>query len=128
MYGHDHRDYLSSGVIAAALILGIIVTWMAVLVPSHAAPSRGSHATDVAVSIVSNTARKGDRLDAGRNTIEQGARFAPAPTAKAGATVPVGCDVAFSKLVRFQNVAVRCMTSVATSVKFAQALDTDRAL
>ena len=116
------RDYFSSGVIAAALVLSIIIVWVAILVPSHAAPLRSdtkSGAVGIAVSIVSNAARKGDRLDVGRSKIEYGAHSAPAPAVKAGARIPVGCDAAFSKSVRSGNVAVRCITSAETSAKFA---------
>jgi len=127
-----HRNYFSSGVIGAALILSIIIAWVTISVPSHAAPSVRSNPKSVGigvvVSIVSNTARKGDRLDVGRSKIEYSAHSAPTPAGKAGARIPVGCDVAFSKLVRFENAAVRCVTSVETSVKFARATNVDRAL
>jgi len=125
------RDFLSSGVIAAALVLSIIIVWVAILVPSHAAPLVRSDAKSglgIAASIVSDTAQKGDRLEVGRSKIEYGAHSAPAAAAKAGARIPVGCDAAFSKSVRSGNVAVRCVTSTEPSVKFARATDQDRAL
>lgn len=124
------RDYFSSGVIGAALILSIIIAWAAILAPSHAAPLvlGDAKSAGVAVSIISNTARKGDRLDVGRSKTEYGSHSAPAPAAEAGASIPVGCDLAFSKLVRSENTAVRCITSAETPVKFARAIDHDRAL
>ncbi len=126
----DPRDYFSSVVIGAALVLSIIVAWVAILVPSHAAASLHSEGKSIAVTalIVSDTARKGNRLGAESRTIEYDVRSVPPAAAMIDARVPVGCDVAFSKLVKSKNVAVRCITSVATSVKVAQATDRDRAL
>ena len=117
------RDYFSSGVIAAVLVLSIIIVWVAILVPSQAAPlahlDAKSGAVGVGASIVSNTARKGGRLGGGPSKNEYGAHSVPAPAAKAGARIPVGCDAAFSKIVGSGNVAVRCITGAETSVKFA---------
>ena len=110
-----HRDYFSSGAVGAALIVSIIVAWLAILVPSHAAPSLGANAAegiDSAVSIVSNAARKGDRLDVARSRSE--------PAGRSRTRIPVGCDVAS---VRSQHIAVRCITSAETVVKLARASD-----
>jgi hypothetical protein len=103
------RDFVSVGLISAALIVSTIIAWMAILMPSHAEPVVGSVAksADVVFSMSSNTARKGDRLDV---KIYQGTSSAPTPAVKTGAKIPVGCDGAFSKLVRSANIAVRCVT------------------
>jgi hypothetical protein len=103
------RDFLSAGLISAALIVCIIIAWMAILMPSHAAPVEGPLAktVDVAVPMSSNTARKGDRLDV---KISHSRNSMPMPAVKAGTKMPIGCDTAFSKLVRSEKIAVRCVT------------------
>jgi len=122
MYEDCHRGYISSGVIGAALILSIIIAWVAILVPSHAAPSIRSDAeivgTGVAVSVVSNAAQKADRLDAGPG---KNAGGRSEPTAAAKPKTPVGCDLAFSRAVGIEKVAVRCITSAESLVKLAEA-------
>jgi len=51
------RGYFSSGVIAAALILSIFIAWVAILVPSQAAP--------LARPLCAGAGRKGWRKDSG---------------------------------------------------------------
>jgi hypothetical protein len=127
-----HRDYFSSGLIGAALILSIAIAWLAILVPSHAAPSLRADTKSIdigaAVSIVGNPLRKGDRLDVERGKIKDAARSAPTPGGKAGARIPIGCEVAFNKLGGSGHVAVRCITGIEASVKLARAANHDRAL
>jgi len=103
------RDFISAGLISAALIVCIIIAWMAILMPSHAGPVEGPVANnvDVLVPISSNTARKGDRLDV---KIDHDTNSMPMPAVKTGTKIPVGCEGAFSKLVRPANIAVRCIT------------------
>jgi len=103
------RDFLSAGLISAALIVSIIIAWMAILMPSHASPVEGlvAKTVDVAVTMSSNTARKGDRLDL---KIDHGRNSMPMPAVKAGPKTPIGCEAAFSKLVRSEKIAVRCVT------------------
>jgi hypothetical protein len=114
------RDYFLSGVITASLIISIIVAWMAILVPSHAATSIDALTTsDVTALTVSNTARKGDRLVTAHGKPEHAARPDAAPATKSATKVLVGCDPAFSKLVRSESLVVRCVTSSETSVKLA---------
>ena len=102
------RNFFSAGLISAALIVSIIA-WMAILLPSHAAPVMGSVAkSDVVISMSSNTARKGDRLDVKVDRSPNS--MLPTPVGKTGSKIPVGCDGAFSKLVRSASIAVRCVT------------------
>jgi len=104
------RGYFSSGAIGLALIVSIIIAWVAILVPSHAAPLVPANATKsigIAASIVSNTSRKGDRLAVTPGRIEHSARSEAKPAGKSGTRTPVGCDV---MSVRSQNVTVRCIT------------------
>jgi len=117
-----HRDYFSSGVIGVALIVSIVIAWAAILLPSHAAAlvrANATNSTGIAASIVSNTARKGDRLAVAHSTIERGAHSELTPAGNSVTKVPVGCDVASSKLIRSQNDAVRCITRTETFVKLA---------
>lgn len=100
------RNFLSAGLISAALVVSIVIAWLAILMPSHAAPVEGPVAkTVVLVPVSSNIARKGDRLDV---KITHGTNSMPA--VRPGAKIPVGCDTAFSKLVQSARVAVRCVT------------------
>ena len=102
-------DFPSAGLISAALIVSIVIAWLAILVPSHAAPVEGPVAktVDVVIPANSNTARKGDRLDV---KIDHGRSSMPMPAGKTGTKIPVGCDTAFSKLVKSAKIAVRCVT------------------
>lgn len=103
------RDFLSAGLISAVLIVSIVIAWLAILMPSHAAPVEGSVAktVDVVVPMSSNTVRKGDRLDL---KISPGTNSMPLPAVRSGTKIPVGCDTAFSKLVKSERIAVRCVT------------------
>lgn len=105
------RDFLSAGLISAVLIVSIVIAWLSILMPSHAAPVEGSVAKTVTVDVVvpmsSNTVRKGDRLDL---KISPGTNSMPLPAVRSRTKIPVGCDTAFSKLVKSERIAVRCVT------------------
>ena len=103
------RGFLSAGLISAALVVTIVIAWLAILMPLHAAPVEGPIAKTVVVVVTmsSNTARKGDRLDV---KISHGRNSMPMPAVRTGTKIPGGCDTAFSRLVRFEKIAVRCVT------------------
>ena len=102
------RDFLSAGLIGATLIASIVIAWLAILMPSYAAPVEGPVAkTVVVVPMSSYTARKGDRVDV---KITHGTNSMPMPAVKAGPKTPIGCETAFSKLVRSEKIAVHCVT------------------
>jgi hypothetical protein len=121
------RDFLSAELMSASLIISIIIAWMTILISLHAAPIVGAatKSVEVVVPMSSNAARKRDRLDI---KINHGTNSMPTSAVKAGTKIPVGCDGAFSKLVRLESIAVRCVTSLETVVKFTQATDPHRAL
>jgi hypothetical protein len=121
------RNLLSASLISAALSVSIVIAWMAILLPSHAAPVVGPVGRDIVSPINSNSARKGDRVDVNLNHGTNSMQV-PAVRSDAKIPVPVGCEGAFSKLVGTGNIAVRCITGIETSMKLAQALDTYRAL
>ena len=111
------RDHFLAKLIAVSLIANIAITWTAILVlPSHsstlAATSSFQGAT--AVKTRSNSALKGDRLVVSHAAIEN----AKAVTRKTAVRIPVGCDSAFSKLVK-SSFAARCVTSVSPATKSA---------
>jgi hypothetical protein len=53
---------------------------------------------------ISNSALKGDRLPAFRAVV------APKSESSKSSTIPVGCEAAFSKLIRVGNFTSRCLT------------------
>jgi hypothetical protein len=103
------RSLFSAGLISAALIVSTVIAWLAILMPSHAAPVEGpvAKSVDVVVPMRSNTARKGDRLNV---EIAHGTNSMPMPPVRTGTKIPVGCDTAFSELVKSEKIAVRCVT------------------
>ena len=96
--------------------LAIVASWMlAVLYPLG--PSFNLQASRYEfASIISNPSAqsvKGDRLGSGkareRREVEPiGTKFAPVSTGER--KIPVGCDPAFSRLVKFGNFTARCVT------------------
>ncbi|HUZ31460.1 MAG TPA: hypothetical protein VMV19_05035 [Xanthobacteraceae bacterium] len=102
-------DYWS-GIVGASLLGGIAIAWAAVLLPVHgttAAPGNGQ--ADIRRSM-SNVALKGDRLVGMHSRFGEEPAVGEAPTGKSVAKIPVGCDPAFSKTVRHENFAARCIT------------------
>lgn len=125
------RDYFSSGVINIALIVSIILVWMAILLPSHAALAGVTHAVNSndIVSIVIDGARKGDRLVSGAlGDIVHDARFESKPVAKTGKKLPIGCELAFSKIISPDGIAARCVTAVETTVRLGSTTTDYRAV
>jgi len=100
------RNVLSASLISAALIVSIVIAWLAILMPSHAAQVEGP-VVKTLVPISSNTARKADRLDV---KIIRGTNSMPMPAVRSVTKIPLGCDTAFSRLVRSDKIAVRCVT------------------
>jgi len=106
------RDYFSSGFIGVSLIVSILVAWVAILVPSHAATSlrsTGMSVVDPAGWAASNVAGKSDQLALGRNRIDYRSAPEPANVIKAS-KVPAGCETAFGSRARSEKDAVRCIT------------------
>ena len=105
-------------VIAGAWLVSvaIVASWMlAVLFPLG--PSFNLQATrHESASVISSPgaqSAKGDRLGSGkareRREVEPiGTKFAPLSTGER--KIPVGCDPAFSRLVKFGNFTARCVT------------------
>lgn len=118
------RDYLSSVIINVALIVSIFIVWTVILLPSHAAPqdqANVGHGVDI-VSTASDPGRRGDRLVSDAHSkIGHGAHFDSKPVTKAVKKIPIGCELAFSKLANLRGVAARCITGVQTSVKLGLA-------
>jgi len=115
------REQSSSSLIALSLIAGIVIAWAAIfLLPLHASTLATTHAgkSHGLVRTVSNSALKGDRLAGARATIGQ-TKAAPAAETKKAARIPAGCDAAFSKLVKANNFAARCVTSMPLRAKVA---------
>ena len=103
-------------VIAGAWLVSvaIVASWMlAVLFPLG--PSFNLQATRHESALVISRAQsaKGDRLGSGkareRREVEPiGTKSAPVSTGER--KIPVGCDPAFSRLVKFGNFTARCVT------------------
>ena len=104
------------------LSTGATIGWIAaiLLLPSHAstlAVTNGVHRTAV-VGSITNSARKGDRLVSAHTTNEE-VTAAPAAKKKRIAKIPVGCEAAFSRVIKSNNFAVRCVTGIQLRTKLA---------
>ena len=121
---HNDRAPLVSWLVGTALIatalLGLLFplgsstpSWKFLSAPSSSAAS----------GVVPNRAAKGDRLPVMHRTDRDSSstRADPRPTQKTDRGIPVGCDGAFSKLVKSENFAARCVTAVDAPTKFASA-------
>lgn len=110
------QRHLLSRVLSACLIGSAIMAWGLVAVLSPVVPSAGAAVPGhslVASKTISNAVLKGDRLI--------GVHINGSPTPRNIGKLPVGCDLAFSKLVRQDNLATRCITEIDISAKMAQA-------
>lgn len=115
------RDHFLSGVVGLSLIVGVIIAWAVILLPSHAATLAGGNAAKSHVALtISNSARKGDRLVSTHAKIERSAPNS-AHARKGVVKIPVGCDPAFSRLVKLNVFPARCVTSIDGAVKVALA-------
>jgi hypothetical protein len=112
-------DRFSSGIIAISLIASIAIAWTIILLASHGATLASTAQSRAAIGTVSNLASKGDRLVGAAAKSEHLKSDLPPAKAKDVAKIPLGCDAAFSKLIREYNFAARCITSIEarTSVK-----------
>jgi hypothetical protein len=89
------------GVIGAWLIGSALIALALACLPLGTGPSSAS---GIAPSgTISNSALKGDRLPQLRHGVERLQSDRPS-------TIPVGCEAAFSKLVRVGNFTSRCVT------------------
>jgi hypothetical protein len=103
--------------IAGCLIAGALITvWLTcffwpVQTPSLRANVAPVHASSEMYSAQSNVILKGNRLDRANAT---GDRTFPGQSkieiVNSNRKVPIGCEVAFSRLVVKDNVPVRCLT------------------
>jgi hypothetical protein len=107
----------------------VIAAWVVCLPLSTGTSEAGFESYSVAVqSITSNSTFRGDRLDRvpARTEIDAGpargrsqpeSSGAPASTSKR--KLPIGCETAFGKFVVYQNLSVRCITSIDHAAKLA---------
>ncbi len=120
------RKHRSLRFVSAWLIGSAAIAWALVALPFSAAPSSanmidaGGPSALISTTIISNAARKGDRLDRGGNL----RRSQPATTS--GRKMPVGCEAAFSKLAGSRNSSMRCIASVDHPSKLANAYTDDQ--
>jgi hypothetical protein len=93
------RSKTRKGVIGVWLLGSALIALVLACLPIGSGPSSAS---GIAIGgTISNSALKGDRLRAGA---------APKIEGSKSSTIPVGCEAAFSKLVRVGNFSSRCLT------------------
>jgi hypothetical protein len=98
----DPRSQTRKGVIGAWLISSALIAIGLACLPIGSAPSSAS---GFAIGgTLSNSALKGDRLP----VLHAG--VTPKSQSSRSSTIPVGCEAAFSKLVRIGNFSSRCVT------------------
>lgn len=108
MQSDRFRGY-SSGVVGVSLIAAIVLAWAMILFSTHdTITALGS--TPDHLRTTSNVALKGDRLVNGRNGIAGDATKQVVLPSKDIVAIPIGCDPAFSKIIRYGNFAARCIT------------------
>jgi hypothetical protein len=92
-----------SGVVSAWLVGSALIALVLACLPI----GTGSSSASVIVTggTISNIALKGDRLPARRV-----GGVAPKSENSKSSTIPVGCEAAFSKLVRLGNFSSKCVT------------------
>jgi hypothetical protein len=96
------RSQTRKGVIGAWLIGSALIAIGLACLPIGSGPSSAS---GIAISgTISNSALKGDRLPVPH------AGVTPKSQSSKSSTIPVGCEAAFSKLVRIGNFSSRCVT------------------
>jgi hypothetical protein len=96
------RSKTRKGVIGVWLIGSAVIALVLACLPIGSGPSSAS---GIAIGgTISNSALKGDRLPVLR------AGAAPKIEGSKSSTIPVGCEAAFSKLVRVGNFTSRCLT------------------
>jgi hypothetical protein len=100
----------SSGIVGASLVAGIAIAWAAMLLPAHGTTTAPGGA-QILLRTTSNAALKGDRFSSARLKRSSAVKVWKAPpTSKGTAKIPIGCDPAFSGIVRYGNFAARCVT------------------
>jgi hypothetical protein len=98
-------------VIAGCLIAGALIAawltcfWWLMQTPSSSANVAPVHAPSEIQSARSSIALKGNRLDRANVTADRKIEIV-----NGNRKVPIGCEVAFSRLVAKDNVPVRCLT------------------
>jgi hypothetical protein len=96
------RPKTRKGVIGVWLIASGLIAMVVACLPIGSGPSSAS---GIAIGgTISNSALKGDRLPVLR------AGAVPKIEGSKSSTIPVGCEAAFSKLVRVGNFTSRCLT------------------
>jgi hypothetical protein len=96
------RSQTRKSVISAWLIGSALIAIGLACLPIGSGPSSAS---GIAISAtISNSALKGDRLP----VLHAG--VTPKSQSINSSTIPVGCEAAFSKLVRIGNFSARCVT------------------
>jgi hypothetical protein len=101
-YAGVARSQTRNGVIGAWLIGSALIALVLACLPIGSGPSSAS---GIAIrGTISNSALKGDRLPLPR------IGAAPKIQGSKSSTIPVGCEAAFSKLVRVGNFSSRCLT------------------
>lgn len=122
----EHNDHaiLASWLVTIALIATALLGLLFPLGPSASSWKPAPLSLSLSESgVVPNRAAKADRLagiqmttkDAGSGQAES------RPVQGADRRIPLGCEGAFSKLVKSDNFAARCVTSLDTPAKFASA-------
>jgi hypothetical protein len=113
------KHHSSPGLIVAPLIAGI--AWVAIPLLSLAGTfvSADLGRNHIITETISNSAVKSDRGIAAHPQTEQMMPNAGPPNAKRTWKIPSGCEAAFSKLLKSNNFAVRCVTSIQPRVKLA---------
>lgn len=107
-----HNDYLRdywSGIVGASLIASLCIAWAGMLLPAHgSALVPGS--PPAVIRTMSNAALKGDRFVSIGDKRGDNALARETALAKGTPKIPTGCDLAFSKIVRYGNFVSRCIT------------------
>ena len=117
------QRHLSSRVFSVCLIGSAITAWGLVALVTPVVPTAGAAVPSLSLAAsktISNAALKGDRLINVHVKIDGFGRGGVSTPTNVG-KLPVGCDPAFSKLVRSENLATRCITKIDTSTRVAQA-------
>lgn len=101
-YSSASRSHTRGRVIGAWLGASVVIALGLACLPIVTGPSSASV---IAIgSTISNSALKGDRLTVPRASV------APKSEVSKPSAIPVGCEAAFSKLVRVGNFSSRCVT------------------